>query len=56
MQSSTTGGIAEIDKVSHVIREVNDIVATIASAIEEQATVTKDIARHIGEASIGVRA
>ena len=55
VQSSTAGGIAEIEKVSLVIREVSEIVASIAAAIEEQATVTKDIARNIGEASIGVR-
>ena len=54
VQSSTAGGIAEIEKVSHVIREVSEIVASIAAAIEEQATVTKDISRNIGEASTGV--
>jgi methyl-accepting chemotaxis protein len=55
VQSSTAGGIAEIEKVSHVIHDVSDIVASIAAAIEEQATVTKDIARNIGEATTGVR-
>src|ERR1017187_5300530 len=49
VQSSTAGGIAEIGKVTQVIREVSDIVSAIAAAIEEQATVTKDIARNIGE-------
>ena len=44
-RSSTAGGIAEIEKVSQVIHEVSDIVSSIAAAIEEQATVTKDIAR-----------
>jgi len=55
VQTSTAGGIAEIGKVSQVIHEVSDIVAAIAAAIEEQATVTKDIARNIGEATTGVR-
>jgi methyl-accepting chemotaxis protein len=55
VQSSTAGGIAEIGKISQVIHEVSDIVAAIAAAIEEQATVTKDIARNIGEATTGVR-
>ncbi|SPE37745.1 putative Methyl-accepting chemotaxis sensory transducer [Candidatus Sulfopaludibacter sp. SbA3] len=55
VQSSTAGGISEIEKVSQVIHEVGDIVSSIAAAIEEQATVTKDIARNIGEASTGVR-
>jgi methyl-accepting chemotaxis protein len=55
VQSSTAGGIAEIEKVSQVIREVSDIVASIAAAIEEQSTVTKDIARNIAQASSGVQ-
>ncbi len=55
VQSSAAAGIAEIAKVSQVIREATDIVASIAAAIEEQATVTKNIARHIGEATNGVR-
>ena len=55
VQSSTSGGIAEIEKISRVIHEVSDIVGSIAAAIEEQATVTKDIARNIAEASTGVR-
>ena len=55
MQASTASGIAEIEKISHVIRDVSDIVASIAAAIEEQATVTKDIARNIGDATTGVR-
>lgn len=55
VQSSSAGGIAEIDKVSQVIREVSEIVSSIAAAIEEQSTVTRNIAGHIGEASGSVR-
>jgi methyl-accepting chemotaxis protein len=55
VQSSTAGGIAEIEKVSQVIREVSEIVASIATAIEEQAAATRDISRNISEASIGMR-
>jgi len=55
VQTSTAGGIAEIEKVSQVIHEVSDIVSSIAAAIEEQSTVTKDIARNIAEATTGVR-
>lgn len=55
VQSSTASGVAEIQKVSQVIYSVSDIVGSIASAIEEQATVTKDIARNIAEASTGMR-
>jgi len=54
VQSSASSGIAEIEKISKVINDVSDIVATIATAIEEQAAVTKDISRNIGDASHGV--
>jgi methyl-accepting chemotaxis protein len=54
VQSATASGVAEIEKVSHVIQEVSEIVNSIAAAIEEQATATKGIAEHIGQASAGV--
>ena len=54
VQSATAGGITEIEKVSRVITEVSEIVASIAAAIEEQAAATKSIAGNIGEASVGV--
>jgi len=54
VQAATAGGIGEIEKVSEVIREVSAIVASIATAIDQQSTATKDIARNIAEASLGV--
>jgi methyl-accepting chemotaxis protein len=55
IQGSTRGMIADIEKITKVINEVNDIVSTIATAITEQAAVTKDIAGNIAQASAGVR-
>ncbi len=55
VQSSTAGGIAEIEKVSKVIHDISEIVNSIAAAIEEQAVATKLIASNITEASAGVR-
>jgi methyl-accepting chemotaxis protein len=54
VQSSTTSGITGIERVSSVIHEVSDIVTSIATAIEEQAVVTKNISRNISQASEGV--
>jgi methyl-accepting chemotaxis protein len=54
VQSSTSAGIADVERISQVINDVSDIVTTIATAIEEQAAVTKDISRNIGDASNGV--
>jgi hemerythrin len=44
-----------LQQIAHVIGQVSEIVNTIATAIEEQSTVTKDIARNVGEAAIGVK-
>jgi len=55
VQSSTTGAIAEIVKISAVIQEVGQLVASIATAIEEQTTVTKDVASNISQASAGIQ-
>jgi methyl-accepting chemotaxis protein len=55
VQSSTAGAVASIDQIVRVIKEVNDIVNAIASAIEEQSVVTRDNAGHIAQASSGVK-
>jgi len=55
IQGSTAGAVADIDKIVRVIRDVNEIVMSIAAAIQEQATVTQDIAGNIAQASSGVR-
>jgi methyl-accepting chemotaxis protein len=54
IQASTGGTIADIERISQVIRDVSEIVTTIATAIEEQSTVTRDIAGSIAGASSGV--
>ena len=55
IQSATSGGVAEIAKISQVIAKVNDIVTSIAAAIEQQSATAKDISRTIGDASQGVQ-
>ncbi len=55
VQTSTGGAIADIEKITGVIKEVGSLVSTIAAAIEEQATVTKDVAGNIAQASTGVK-
>jgi methyl-accepting chemotaxis protein len=55
VQTSTGAAIADIEKITGVIKEVGSIVSTIAAAIEEQATVTKDVAGNIAQASTGVK-
>jgi len=47
VQAATATGIEGVGKVSQVIVDVNSIVASIAAAIEEQSTVTRDVARNV---------
>ncbi len=51
--SKTTGG--EISQISQIIQAVNDIVTTIATAVEEQTAATKEIASNISQASQGIQ-
>ncbi|NNF99194.1 MAG: methyl-accepting chemotaxis protein [Desulfobacteraceae bacterium] len=55
VQLTTTGTISEIGQVSEVINNVNDIVGTIATAVEEQSSATKEIAVNISQASEGIQ-
>jgi methyl-accepting chemotaxis protein len=55
MQSTTQSTISEIDQISGIINEINEIVNTIATAIEEQSVSTKEIASNISQASQGIQ-
>jgi methyl-accepting chemotaxis protein len=55
IQNSITGTITDIEKVPKVINEVNEIVTTISTAVEEQSTTTKEIAGNVAQASQGIR-
>jgi methyl-accepting chemotaxis protein len=54
VQVSAGSAIGDIEKIVDVVKEVGDIIGTIAAAIEEQAVVTKDVAGNIAQASAGV--
>ena len=55
VQSSAGGAIADIEKITGIIGEVGHLVANIATAIEEQSAVTRDVALNIAQASAGVQ-
>ncbi len=55
IQTSTAESVTEIDQISKVIGDVNDIVITISTAMEEQASATGEIAENIQQASIGIQ-
>ena len=54
IQDSITGTITDIEQVPRVINEVNEIVSTIATAVEEQSVTTKEIAGNVTQASQGI--
>ncbi len=54
IQKTTETTISQIGEVSGVINVVDEIVSSIASAIEEQSATTKEIANNIAQAARGV--
>ena len=53
IQSDTDGAVEAIREITTVIERINDIQATIASAVEEQTATTNEIGRNISEAAKG---
>ncbi len=54
IQTNTSGTVSEINDVSQVVNEINAIVATIASAVEEQSATTREIVSNVSQASVGL--
>ena len=54
IQTSTQGTITEISNITRVVTEINEIVATIAAAVEEQSATTSEIAGNVSQASLGI--
>jgi methyl-accepting chemotaxis protein len=55
IQGATDATVTEINQISTIINDVNEIVSSIASAVEEQSVTTKDIAGNVGQAAEGIR-
>jgi methyl-accepting chemotaxis protein len=53
IQGDTKNAVGAIGQISGVIRQVNDISNTIATAVEEQNATTNEMARNVGEAARG---
>jgi methyl-accepting chemotaxis protein len=54
IQQATGITVKEINEISTVIRDVDQIVATIAVAVEEQTATTREISENISQASSGI--
>ena len=55
IQNSTAGTVYEIEGISKIILEVNDMIAIIATAVEEQSVTTKEIASNVSQAAQGIQ-
>jgi methyl-accepting chemotaxis protein len=53
IQSSTSDSVSAIDNITTVIKSMNEIATTIASAVEQQGAATTEIARNVQQASAG---
>ncbi len=51
IQSSTGQAVRSIGEITEVIKKVNDVSHTIASAVEEQSITTREIAKNVAETS-----
>jgi len=54
IQQSTNGTVAEISKITHVIKDINEHVLVIASAVEEQSATTQNISDNVSQAAQGL--
>ncbi len=55
VQRTTQVTVVEINQISEVISGVNEIVTSIATAVEEQTAATREIADNIAQASQGIQ-
>jgi methyl-accepting chemotaxis protein len=55
IQNTTSATVGEIEQITQVIQNVNDIVSTIATAVEEQSVTTSEIAENVAQASQGIQ-
>jgi methyl-accepting chemotaxis protein len=54
IQNSANNSVNEINQITTVINEVDEYVSSIAAAVEQQSTTTKEIAENVGQASQGI--
>ncbi len=55
IQGTTNKTVKQISEVVQVIKDVNEIITTIAAAVEEQSVSSKDIANNVSQASQGIQ-
>jgi methyl-accepting chemotaxis protein len=54
MQHTTDGTITDIKNITEVINEINEIITTIATAVEQQSAATSEISENVAQAAAGI--
>jgi methyl-accepting chemotaxis protein len=55
IQGTTSTTVGQITEITQVIKDVNEVVANIATAVEQQSAATKEIANNVAQASTGIQ-
>ncbi|WP_022666416.1 HAMP domain-containing methyl-accepting chemotaxis protein [Desulfospira joergensenii] len=55
IQESASSSLSGMTGIADIISNVNDIVATIAAAVEEQSSATREIAENVSQVSAGIQ-
>ncbi len=53
IQKNTYGAVQAIDQIGTIIKQINEIQANIASAVEEQTATTSEMSRNMQESAMG---
>ncbi len=54
MQNTTSSAVADINKISAIIAEISEVISTIGTSVDEQASVTDEITANITQSSEGI--
>jgi len=55
IQDTTAESVTAIKSIVQIINDINDIVTTVATAIEEQSATTQEISNNVSQAATGVQ-
>jgi methyl-accepting chemotaxis protein len=55
IQGTTSATVEQISEITQVIADVNEVVVTIATAVEQQSAATREIADNVAQASSGIQ-
>lgn len=55
VQGTTSETVTQIESIAAIINDINDIISTIAAAIEEQSAATNEISNNVNQVSAGIQ-